>query len=163
MDESKNDKSMKPFMRRIVRFFRLPGGRGLLLEAVFWLGLARLAILLLPFRCLAPHLGIHCHETPVTDPALPAAAEALTVTRALKRAARNLPWDSRCLVQAVAAKAMLRRRGLPSTLYLGVAKDENAELCAHAWLRCGNVILTGREGANRFTVVSTFGDARDEG
>jgi hypothetical protein len=108
-------------------------------------------------------LGTHCYETPATNPALPATARALTVSRAVQRAARNLPWECQCLVQAVAGKAMLRRRGLPSTLYLGVAKDEDAKLCAHAWLRCGNVILTGREGADRFTVVSTFGDTCDEG
>ena len=77
--------------------------------------------------------------------------------------ARNLPWECQCLVQAVAGKAMLRRRSMPTTLYLGVAKDENARLCAHAWLRCGDVIVTGREGADRFSVVSTFGDCPDEG
>jgi hypothetical protein len=153
---------MKPFIRPIVQFIRMPGGRGVLLEAVLWLGLARLALRLLPFRRLAPYLGIPCHETPATNPAQPAASSALTVTRALQRAARNLPWECTCLVQGLAGKAMLRRRGLPSTLYLGVAKDKDANLCAHAWLRCGSVILTGREAENRFTVISAFGDTRDE-
>jgi len=154
---------MKLFIWRIVQVIRMSAGRGLLLEAVFWLGLARLAVLLLPFRRVASHLGTHCYETRDTNLTLPAAARALTITRSVQRAARNLPWECQCLVQAVAGKAMLRRRGIPSTLYLGVAKDEEAHLCAHAWLRCGNVILTGREGANRFTVVSTFGDMHDEG
>jgi len=113
----------------------MPAGRGLLLEAVFWLGLALLALRLLPFRQLAPHLGIHRYETPATILALLAAASALTITRAVQRAARNPPWECQCLVQAVAGKAMLRRWGLPSTLYLGIAKDEDANLFAHAWLR----------------------------
>lgn len=151
---------MTLFIRRLIKFVRTPGERGPLLEAVLWLGLARLAIALLPFRRVATHLGRPCHETPVASLPLPAAVSALTVTRALQRATRNLPWRCHCLVQALAGKAMLRRRGLPSTLYIGVAKDENADLCAHAWLRCGDRILTGREEAHRFTVLSTFGDIR---
>jgi len=37
---------------------------------------------------------------------------------------------------------MLRRRGLSSTLVLGVAKDRE-KMEAHAWLVCGDQILTG--------------------
>ena len=153
---------MKLFIRRIVQFISLPEGHGLFLEAVLWLGLARLAVLLVPFRRLAPHLGTLSYETPAINPALPHIARTVSIAQAIQRAARNLPWECQCLVQAIAGKAMLRRRGLPSTLYLGVAKDEDAKLCAHAWLRCGNVILTGREGVNRFTVLSTFGDTLNE-
>jgi len=54
---------------------------------------------------------------------------------------------------------MLRRRRLVSTLYLGVAKDENGSLSAHAWLRCGRRILTGDSGAEQFKIISSFGDA----
>ena len=113
---------MKLFIRRIIQFIRMPAGGGLLLEAVFWLGLARLAVLLLPFRRLVPYLGTPRYETPVMNPALPVTARALTIARAVQQAARNLPWGCHCLVQAVAAKAMLRRRGLPSTLCLGAAQ-----------------------------------------
>jgi hypothetical protein len=37
-----------------------------------------------------------------------------------------------------------------------VAKDNPQSLAAHAWLRCGPAIITGRLGYQRFTVVSTF-------
>ena len=154
---------MKPFIRRFIEFIRITEGRGTLLEAVFWLGLARLALLLVPFRRLAVHLGTPSHETPAQNLDQAATERARTVGGAVQRAARNLPWDCRCMAQALAGKAMLRRRGLPSTLYLGVAKDEAADLCAHAWLRCGDAVITGGEGADRFTVLSTFGDTRDGG
>jgi hypothetical protein len=148
---------MKAYAMHLMKFVRIPSGRGLLLEAVFCLGLARLATLLLPFRWVAPHLGAHMAETAaVLDPH--GREMALAISRALGQAARNLPWECKCLVQAMAGKAMLWRRGLPSTLYLGLAKDEKKQLCAHAWLRCGNIILTGRQGNDRFTVVSAFGD-----
>jgi hypothetical protein len=73
-------------------------------------------------------------------------------------ASRQLPWDCSCLAQAVAAKAMLRWRGVPSTLYLGVAKDSHSSLKAHAWLRCGDRILTGWQGMGKFTVIATFAE-----
>jgi hypothetical protein len=53
---------------------------------------------------------------------------------------------------------MLRRRGAASTLYLGLAKDRETQLQAHAWLRCGERILTGQRGMAGFTVISTFAE-----
>ena len=49
-------------------------------------------------------------------------------------------------------------RGLPATLYLAVAQDKAApeKLAAHAWLRCGDSILTGAGVREQFTVVSAF-------
>ena len=53
---------------------------------------------------------------------------------------------------------MLSRRGINATLYLGVAKNENGPeaMDAHAWLRCGGVILTGAGGVERFSAISSF-------
>jgi hypothetical protein len=49
---------------------------------------------------------------------------------------------------------MLRRRGIHSTLYLGV--DRATGFDAHAWVRVGRVIVTGAPEHRRFSVVSTF-------
>ena len=56
------------------------------------------------------------------------------------------------------AKIMLRRRGIKSTIYLGVAKNERGEMIAHAWIKAAGLTLTGSAGADQFTVVSVFGD-----
>ncbi|MEG0711156.1 MAG: lasso peptide biosynthesis B2 protein, partial [Niameybacter sp.] len=58
------------------------------------------------------------------------------------------PWESKCLVQAMVAQYLLKRRRIATTLYLGVAKGSEGELKAHAWLRCGQMIVTG-DGARR--------------
>ncbi len=34
------------------------------------------------------------------------------------------PWESKCLVRAMTAKKMMKKRGYKTTLYLGVGKDE---------------------------------------
>lgn len=129
--------------------------RGLLLEALLWLGLARLALLTVPFKWIAPLLGDHMVET---TQALGSHAEAhiLRIGWDVRAVASRTPWESACLAQAIAANCMLQRRGISSTLYLGMAKGESEEWQAHAWLRCGPHILTGGPGHSKFAVVSTF-------
>ena len=84
-------------------------------------------------------------------------SRAYRIGWAVRTMARRTPWNSNCLAQAIAAKRMLRRRRIACTLYLGLAKDAKDELAAHAWLRCGNRILTGgRSSQWQYTVVSTF-------
>jgi hypothetical protein len=131
--------------------------RLLLMEAFVLLGIARLAVLALPFKWLAISLGRHKNEA---DAQISAADLniARKVGQAVCSAANHTPWESVCLPQAVAAQWMLKRRHIAGTLYLGVAKDETKpeKLAAHAWLRCGTFILTGAAGHRQFTVVATF-------
>jgi hypothetical protein len=117
--------------------------RSLLLhgEALCVLTLATLAQRLAPFRYLALTLGQSQREQP--DSASPQIANlSLRVARGIEYTASRLPWHTTCLVRAVAAKWMLRRRRVPSTLYLGVRRS-GPGLSAHAWLRAGSSIITG--------------------
>ncbi len=134
--------------------------RWLLLEAFLLLGVARLLVLTIPFRWLAGSLGQHMSESDTranpTD-----LRQAGLIGHAVRSAANNTPWQSVCLPQAIAAQWMLKRRRIAATLYLGVAKDltKTQQLAAHAWLRCGDVILTGGHSHKDFTVLSTFSSA----
>jgi hypothetical protein len=70
------------------------------------------------------------------------------------------PWmHAACLPRALAAQAMLRRRGIASTLCLGVAR-ENGALSAHAWLELGQVIVVGGNEAPQFSRLVEFGGER---
>jgi hypothetical protein len=129
----------------------------LLLEAFLFLGMARMGVLILPFRWLAKTLGQHMREDKTSVP-----ADDLKLARMIgatvRSAANYTPWGSVCLPQAVAAKWMLKRRRIPATLYLGLMKDKTIteKLAAHAWIRCDHIILTGANGHHQYTVVSTF-------
>jgi hypothetical protein len=50
-----------------------------------------------------------------------------------------------CLVQALAADALLRRRGVASELRIGVrtGRDPGVPLEAHAWVESGGAVVTG--------------------
>jgi hypothetical protein len=70
------------------------------------------------------------------------------------------PWmRALCLPRALAAHAMLRRRGIASRLCLGVAR-EGGELAAHAWVEIGNNKVVGGPEADGFTRLAEFGGAR---
>jgi len=111
--------------------------------------------LLLPFRWVARVLGKQDSQTPVQENS----AKVLQITHIgamVRETARNVPWNSKCLDQALAARIMLARRGIASTVYFGVKNNENGQLAAHAWLRSGTLFVTGGNGRDRFTVINTF-------
>ena len=83
-------------------------------------------------------------------------ATVLAVRRAILRASEQLPWQSNCLVHALAAKMILKRRGLPSLLQLGVCGGTARELFAHAWLRCGEIEVVGAENSAEFNPIAAF-------
>lgn len=93
-------------------------------------------------RDLVPAAG----PTPLDRPAGGGRAErqaALDVAWAVTRTATYLPLSTLCLAQALAARAMLRRRGIASLLHVGVARSRAAPFEAHAWLEAGGVEVTG--------------------
>jgi len=135
---------------------------GTFFEALASLAFARLAVLVMRFHSLAARLGTPMRESTHTDD-----ERSRPVLRRVKWAigavSRRAPWRCLCLEQAVAAKMMLRRRGIVSTLYFGVARDpERISVKAHAWVRCGSYYVTGGEGRGGFAVVSTFAEEAGE-
>ena len=62
---------------------------------------------------------------------------------ALAVASRHVPWRADCLIQAMAAHRWLKRHGLVSEFYVGVAKQNGGALIAHAWLKVGDLNVTG--------------------
>jgi hypothetical protein len=65
---------------------------------------------------------------------------------------------SACLPRALAAHAMLRRRGVASRLCLGIAHEAGA-LAAHAWVEVGGEAVVGGAEAAKFTRLAEFGAA----
>ncbi len=135
--------------------------RWLLVQLLVLLGVARLALRIVPFRRLARHLDPLQAETPPDAPP-DHLAQARRVGLAIARVSPYTPWTSNCFPQALAAKYWLGRRGIPATLYLGVALHKAAdfprsEMIAHAWLRCGPLLVTGGPGHERYTVTAHFG------
>lgn len=63
------------------------------------------------------------------------------LARLVDRVADRLPWRPVCLPRALATRAMLRRRGIPCELHLGITST--APLAAHAWVTTGGQVVQG--------------------
>ena len=116
--------------------------------------MARFLVRFTPFKFYAPSLGEQGLESPRTSPGLEELKKIRWAIRFGHR--RAFFFRAVCLPQAMAGRWMLQRRGYSSTLYLGVTRCPKEGLRAHAWLRCGDLILTGEEGREEFTVVARF-------
>lgn len=138
------------------RYRRAPSARKRLLwEALVALAIARIVTACLPFRRTAAWLGTPGAESPATaTPEQMRTAEE--VGWAVGVLGRRVPWDGRCLAQALAAMGMLRRRGLEGTVTFGVRQGQAAGFDAHAWLRMGSCIVTGGSGHKDFKAFTTF-------
>jgi hypothetical protein len=115
-------------------------------EAAAYLLAARAAVRVVPFRGL-----IRLFERAPRKPELQGEARAerrAEVRLAVHRAAQRLPGETACFPKAVAAQAMLRRRGMLTTICCGASSAEEG-LTAHVWLEDGEHPVTGaraREG-----------------
>jgi hypothetical protein len=130
----------------------------LLCNVVIRLGMTRAILLLVPFKYIAPKLGRQM-KVEVDDSNKDNPPEwARRIAWAVEIAAWQTPWESACLTQAITGKFLLKQHGLETRLFLGMKRDPQGELSAHAWLKAGNVIIIGANGHETFTVLSVFLD-----
>lgn len=126
---------------RIARL-REDGRWRLAVEASVALALASVAVRLVPDSRTARLLGTPVPAQAGEHPRAPAArAEAQRVGRAVAGVARVLPWRPVCLPQAIATRAMLRRRSIPATCHLGMLPG--TPRAAHAWVSVDGVVVQG--------------------
>ena len=134
--------------------------RALLVEAIAQLARARFALRLVPFPAIAKRLGGFAAPQQKTARPQPVEADAHAVVTARRvgwavtRAARHIPFEAVCLPQALAAHAMLKRRGIASTIHFGATAGTAPSLSAHAWLDAVGVEVTGYPIASDFTEVA---------
>lgn len=129
--------------------------RRLIAEAGTALMCAKLTVLLRRGPGLAAALG-----EPATDAATPLSPQQLAQARevgwAIELLAVRGPLRTACLGQALAARALLQRREIPCVLTLGLGQHDDRHLRAHAWLRAGNLTITGGRGRSAFSPVAGF-------
>jgi hypothetical protein len=122
-------------------------------EAAIMLVLARLAVRFVPAARL-----FRWADRPMTKVCRFAVDEASWVAWAIEHTA-SPGMDTQCLPRALAAHAMLRRRGIASRLCLGVARD-GRDVTAHAWIEIGGRVLVGGADASGFTPLAAFGGTK---
>ena len=121
--------------------------QGLFIRAAFWLLIARIRLAVVPFRKLSALLsGEQQDQVQIPDPEL-----LQRIERAVVAAANHVPWRSDCFPQTIAARALLKNHGLASTIHFGVERVGEEDLAGHAWLTCGEFVVTGDIDLDRYT------------
>lgn len=141
-------------MELLRKFLRLPTAeRRLLIETALLLEAIKLSMRLLQFRTLRRLL------VRVTDAASakPQYIDHLPVERvawAVEATSRHTPGAKTCLTQALATQVLLARRGHPALLRIGVAKGEQKQFQAHAWVESEGKVVIGGSEPGRYTPLA---------
>ena len=123
-------------------------------EAAFWLLLAWVALRVMPFAALVGWL-----ERPVTQPELSGGQRLRTrwsVTAAVNQVGDRFPVPIVCFPRAIAVQAMLRRRGIQTTVYYGAAVRPGKGLVAHVWVQDGPHGVIGQYDAEDYLVLARY-------
>ena len=72
---------------------------------------------------------------------------------AISAVAARLPWRADCLLQVMAAERWLNRHSIPTSFFLGVAKQDRGDFKAHAWLCQGATVVAGGSGEGFETLI----------
>ena len=129
-----------------------------MLEAASLMALVWTGLRLLRFPTLRRLLHRYARSSATGNAGQPHSSATYPVQWAITTVAARLPWAT-CLVQALAADAILRRRGLTSELRIGVRVRGNSDapFKAHAWVECGGTVVTGAiEELADFKVLTTL-------
>jgi len=141
---------LKATVETLRKFLRLPGReQWIALEAATGLAAARPGLALAGFRKWR-HVLAWLAPAEFWQPDANK-AEIAEQARALvglgEATARNFPWRTNCLEQALVFEWLLRRRRIPATLRIGGRKNGD-RFEAHAWVELDGVMLSGIDTAH---------------
>ena len=137
-------------MDRLRKVFQLPRRERLILAQAWGLFLlADLALRAPPFTHLLA-LSRKARVKRLDEPALARPPAMPRLVWLVEVAGRHSPVNATCLKKALVLSWLLRRRGIPTELRIGVARQEGGLVKAHAWLDCDGQAVLGHEEMERY-------------
>ena len=131
------------------RFFSLPArDRVLVAEAVVAVAAVRLALAVVRFQKLL--MLMEKASVRFRARQLEQRPPASRIVWAIDATTRRLPQCNSCLPRALAARFLLARWGYPAELSIGVAKNNDGELEAHAWVETLGKVVIGESQPGYF-------------
>jgi hypothetical protein len=144
-------------MSGVEKFFRLPRSeRWLLIKAALLLGVIRLGLRWLPFQTLRQLLDL------VSKSRAGNQFPSDRIVWAVIAASRYVLGDKPCLTQALAVQVLIKRRGYPANLRIGVAREDGGELKAHAWVESEDRVVVGGGDVSRYTPFPAFDEKQSQ-
>jgi hypothetical protein len=139
-------------MKRFAKFFRLSRTeRYLLIHAVLLILTIRLGLSLLAFQQV---LKIRCRLKSFQRKWSSNPPPLYQISWALDTASRYIP-GAKCLARALAGQLLIARWGIPTSIHIGVKKNGESALMAHAWLEFqGRILIGNAEDLSQYTRLS---------
>jgi hypothetical protein len=79
---------------------------------------------------------------------------AIRVAKVVNGLSTRTPWKSTCLVNALAAHSMLRKRKIEHKIHIGVAPALQNQFIAHAWLSVADIVIVGDGNLENFREIA---------
>lgn len=129
--------------------------RTLLIQAFLWLSLIHVGLRVIPLRHLHSvvkwAIANATHQKPSDE------IQIENIIWAIETATSYVPGHPKCLARALSTKILMHQYGYPCNLQVGVAKDRNAGLSAHAWIEHdGQVLIGGGRDLASFTPLPSI-------
>lgn len=118
------------------------------------LALLRIALAVLPYRNVRRAIAASGERFP--ERRMHLIAYETEMVWAIERVGRYVVGKKPCLPQALALQWFLRRKGIVTSLHIGVKKDDTKGIAAHAWLeKNGRVLIGGSDSPADFERLET--------
>jgi hypothetical protein len=127
----------------------------LFFKAYFLSGLVKLTLLFLPFNRVLKWQGSINVESPCFSDEISADFRK-SLQSAIRLCSKYTIWKTECYAQALTAKIILNKKGIPGTVYIGFKKSVNGAYMGHAWVRSFDRFICGYEEKNSYTVHSFY-------
>lgn len=146
-------------MKRLRKLIALTASdRHLLAKTALLLGMIRLGLWLLPFQTLR-RLVVKMTQTTSELQKDDDLVFVNKVVWAVRVVSRRMPGKVKCLARALTTQVLLGRHGYQSQIRIGVAKGNQGQLEAHAWVESqGKVIIGGLKDLGRYTPLPIEAD-----
>jgi hypothetical protein len=131
-------------MNRLGKFVALPREeKRLLVRALFSVASIRAALWIAPAKTLRSVAGRSSQQTVERHD-----GDEVSIDRIVQAVERVSPYvpKATCLTQALAAQIMLTQEGYSTRLVIGVAKSDNDDREAHAWVEHQGRVIIGDLG-----------------
>lgn len=128
-------------MQRLSKFLRLPGTeQRLLVKVIILLNLTQLSLRLLPFKTV---FGWFERRGQYAADPTDNHEQAVQICQAVNKAARHTLGKDSCFPQALTGDMLLKRHGYDPVMRIGVLKEGENSLRAHAWVVLDGGIVIG--------------------
>ena len=133
------------------------GGKKLFVQTYVFMMLIRLGLFMLPFRQLQDLISQASRLKVLARLSSNTTISAIVLS--VNRSSKYSPGNVKCLARALTTAVLMSIYSFPYKVNIGVAKDKDNNLEAHAWVESqGNAIVGNLPDLSRYVAMSPLGE-----